>query len=83
MPPLPAGMGIGSKDPQYEFQFRLIIPTMRPIGRLETEAADDPAVDCVELVFRGASSALLGTRWTSSSSSSSSSSAINDFDSCH
>jgi hypothetical protein len=63
-------MGIGCKDPQYEFQFLLIIPTTRPSGRLETEGADDPTVDCVELVFRGASSALLGTRWTSSSSSS-------------
>lgn len=54
----------------HEFQFRLIIPTTRPTGRLETEGADDPTDDCVELAFRGASSALLGTRWTSSSSSS-------------
>lgn len=55
-------------DSTYECQFRFMTPTTRPDGRHAGKLASpfDP-----RLAVLGASSALPGTRWTSSSSSSS------------
>ena len=54
----------------YECQLRFIIPTTRPEGRPVTGFAA-PTAPFSTFVFLGASSALPGTKRTSSSSSSS------------